>query len=415
MTIYDIIVIGADAAAYAGAAYAAARGKKTALVAERLFPSRFDSDLTPSIPNAVWRRLELETCGAAADELASRRTLLAEGKTIETAKTARQTSRLLKAHRPAAAKLWPDFQAEMESAAFQPAANMYAQAARRAGDVVSDYFEDADLQAHLLAHSLAGAGRGPKEIGSAIFVHEQAHPENWPVRLNNDKGGWRSVLTERCKHFGVEIIDDKIRSILSADKTARAVALANGDEVRGKTLFFPAGDTAARFGLMRCASDAALYARDTAIAVVRFRLSGKLEAHDEQRKSLTQIIDGQTDLQTARDDARAGKISEHLPVQYELLPGGDVLARSAFCPVQFQTEDGPRDWTGQDRQIVAGVIRKKLASRLSDLEEKIRRTETYIFSPRDMPPADCARVIVSPSAGGDIATAARLIDAMIES
>ena len=401
----------------------AACGARTALVKERLAPVRFESDLAPSISNAIWRRLELQSCGAMTEPVKARRTLLPGGEIIETTKNAQATAKSFADKNENDARLWPDFLRDME--AFRNSRGLvetgrrslgdYAQFAGRAQDLIADYFQDEKIRAHILGNAFVNIGRGPQEAGSAMTVYSHTRQHAWRVRLRGEKGDWRALLADRCAHFGVDVYDEKIAGIPAPEKTQRSIALASGARVVGKTVFFANSIVASRFGFADCMDDAALYKPDLATATVRLRLSGKLENDLADANVEMMIIDDESDLQNARDDAMAQQIPDKLPIAFEILSNGDILARSAYCPVKFRSDEGDRDWTGQDRQVLAKRFKERLIDRLPELKEKITRTETYVVTPRKGVDIDCRHIVINADSGGDISSAVAKIDAVIAS
>ncbi len=429
---FDFLVIGDDEASLAAAAAAAKAGARVVLLApsDRKKKAR---PAAPSIPNFVWRRLDLQEYDLTVEPVSARITLFKEGGTFATYANTRATMDALAEQESADHLLWRDFVEDMQALASdhahgpatklrEPTPKSFAsvlgdpEALEKTSmlygacaDILDDYFSDSRIKTHLAAHALGGGGRGDQEAGSAEILTEFLDVDAWRVRTPKDGPALRVVLEQACQDAGVAITSDKPVEVTQAGKAVN-ISFGGEDKIKVKYVFF-ATPLAARMAGARDGRSA-LGLAPHAEFTMRFRLADSAETPCGDSSAIFQILDERADIQAARDAAVQGKLYDKLPVEFEYAPNGELIARTSFLPAAFFEAGEWRGWTGQDRQAVAAIIKERLSSRIPDFASHIRRSETELSAP---PSGDTLfsaidRVVVQPHRHNAMSAAVKLID-----
>lgn len=432
---FDFLVIGDDEASLCAAASAAKCGARTAQLRIAQRKKQNAGAAAPAIPNFVWRRLDLQEYDLALEAVSARVTLFKDSDPIITYANPRQSSEALEERKLDDHFVWGDFVEEVSSLARNTALtepNSYASPAANedllslltdpraldrtarlygaCADLVDDYFSDERLKAHISAHALATSGEGDCEIGSARAVAEFLDEDAWRVRAPRDAIGVMSVLEQVAKDAGVAAYTGKITDVSRDGAKHVNVSIGAENIVKTRYVFFATPDAALAAGV---ASErgGALHANFT----VRFKLSNRIEPPAGDEKSIFEIIDDGSDIRSAREAAVKGRLYDRAPVEFEFTPNGEVIAHTAYFPAAFYEDGAWRGWTGQDRQAAAAIIKNRVAARLPDFADAVRRTETEVVTPtmRRSLFNGCDRVIIQPNRHNAISAAVSLIDQVI--
>ncbi len=427
---FDVIVIGDDAPSLCAAAAAAQAGANTALAATGAVT--YGGPSVCDIPNFVWRRLDLQAFGLETEPVSARITLFADGKSTVTHRMPDDTIEALRECDPDAAAIWPAMTDEMRALGesdFTAAAGGKAPAlatlvsARAFADLglltgsgaelVEDYVNGGPLNTHINAHALAPFGLGGDEAGSAVALPDFFDENAWRVRA---KSGARSIigaLRKACEHHGVEPAAAGIDLAIADGARHNNIIFNNGEKIRARHIFFACPDAAEAAGYDGGESHAPV---NGAHAVMRIKLRDRVEPPAGDPGALFQIVDRTGEMKKARDAAIMGRICDALPVQFEFTDKGDIIARSAYIPMRLQEEGEWRDWTGQDRQLLASTIVNRLASRINGLHEQVKKTDLKIVTRNSVGErkfAGAQNVTLQPRRHNAIAAAVALIDTVL--
>lgn len=443
---FDILVIGDDEAAMCAAAAAAKTGARAGLVRQEDRRRKLVGASAPMVPNFVWRRLDLQDYDLALEPVSRRVTLLRDGDPVSTYANPRTTAEALAEGGVDDHLLWRDFVADAaaladggyladswfnsavesgkafaafvtEPAALDRASRLFGPCA----DLLSDYFTDDRLVTHVAAHALAPGGYGDREVGSTPEIAAFFGEEGWRVRTQKDAQPLRAVLEQVCLNAGVVMFSGSVREATSSGARPATVLIGDVDKVRARHIFFATPDAASEAGALACRGDRAASRAENATLTMRFRLSEPIEAPLGDDKAVFQIIDSHADIQAARDAAVQGRLYDKAPIEFEISPGGEVVARTSYLPGAFYEDGEWRGWTGQDRQAAAAIVKERLASRLPEFAARVRRTESDLCAPLNSrairadraPFANCDRVIIQPQRHNAIGAAVRLIDKVL--
>lgn len=433
---FDFLVIGDGEAALCAAAAAAKAGALVAMLSLRPQKKNAVAPATASVPNFVWRRLDLQDYDLVLEPVSARVTLFADGEPIITGPNPRQTSDALGEKEIYGHEIWAEFVEEaralndagfMVSSAFGagPAdtrafAKMLSspraveRAARLFGpcvDFVSDYFNDEKLKAHVSAHALAPAGAGDYEAGSAAALAEFVEEDSWRVRAGGDAKSLRAVLERVCQDAGVKVFSGRVTNISSESGKQVSITLGSDETIKVRRIFFATPDEAMIAGALN--TGAALRTTEHhALFAVRIKLSEPIDPPTDDKKAIFQIVDVGDDLQEARDAALSGRMHERAPVEFEFTEDGEILARTSYLPSAFYEDGAWRGWSGQDKQAAATVVKDRLISRMPGLARLIRSVESEVATPFAGQSSfdHCKEVVVQRRRHNAISAAVKLID-----
>lgn len=433
-TTYDIFVVGSDEASLCAAACAARAGARVGLLRPKgkTLPG---ASVSP-VPNAVWRRLDLQDFGLSLDPVSARVTLLPEGKTVATYASARRTDDALAEQGVDDHLLWRSFLDDMaglkRSARLGDALtagvngvtpltslledeNRLFAMGRITGpctDILDDYFADAGLKAHLAAHALGTTGLGGREYGAAAVLPDAIEAGAWRMRTEEGETSLVSALEKACEQYGVEMYEGDLLSISAEGGKYKTVEFTSDKSAKARCVFFATPDAVAKAGVDVAASPIA--AGESVTASMRFRLRKSLTPPAGDADAIFFIIDDIDELQTARDSATDGRLPEALPIEFEFAHNGDLIARTVYCPKSFREDDTWREWTGQDKQAVAARMTQRLASRLNGFSEAVKKSKLELvgaekngaIAPRDL-------IVIQPHHHNAIGEAVNLIDKVL--
>lgn len=440
----ELLIVGGSEAAYCAAAAAARAGASTALV------SRKKGEAAPSpscchVPNFVWRRLDLQEYGLALEPVSARVTLLPNGQSVATYRSARETKAALAQAGKQDHVLWADFAADMNklggdvslvhegagSASQKSAAQKKSKLSYLFGDLetlsaigqisgscaslLDDYLGDAGLKAHVAVHALSRAGIGAAEAGGASALPEFLSDEAWRMRPSKDGPPLIKTLETICRDNGVDCRQDEIVDIESEGGRSQTVTFASGDKIKARYIVFASPEAASASGYFGAASP--LAARGRATAQLRIKLKKPMAAPAADERAVFQILDDLDDLQSASDAVADGALPEKPPVAFEFAENGDIIAETSYCPKAFREEDEWRGWTGQDRQAMTKRIMDRLSDRIDGLAVNVRKSDLKLFG-ADGPEKDRFvnggdNIFILPNRHNAVAEAVKLIDRVL--
>lgn len=433
---FDIIVVGEDEASLCAAACAAKSGAQIGLVRRAKKSKATAIGAVSNIPNFVWRRLDLQDYGVTIEPVSARVTLFDEGAHVTTLQGARETRTALLDAGFEGGGVWEDFVSELTlleddglsaetcSCASEAGAEILAdllsnikaldRANRLSGSAVSlldDYFNNSRLKDHVAAHALAPSGGGGAESGSARALVDYLHEDAWRVRVHSEQGPLREVLATICDASGVKSYAAPGLRFESRPKF-KEVFLGKEERLKTRRIFFASPAAAAQAGVGKSARRGG-----AATATLRLKLSeGEDAPSAEDKKAIFQIIDDAKQLQTAHDDAVAGRLPASLPVEFEFDARGGLIARSAYCPAAFLEDGEWRGWTGQDRQVVEARMKERLTQRLPGLAPLIRKSKLEITgAATEEQTVVSDAFIIQPHQHNAVSAAVKLIDKVIAS
>ncbi len=437
---FDFLIIGDDEASLCAAACAQKAGAKVAMVRSSKSNKKQSARALSSVPNFIWRRLDLQEFDLTLDKVSARVTLLESGDPVVTLVGGRDTKAALANAGVDEYALWEDFVDEtavladggfINSALSGASKDGAASLANLLGDrtalsrasllagscraLLDDCFEDNRLKDHIAAHALAPSGLGGAEPGSAFALTDYFDDDAWRMRVAGEGKSLYEILTAVCERSGVKIFTKPLGRMSSDGGKYKTAVFDDDEKLKTRVVFFATPDAAVEAGAGHCAPGASIRGAGTATAAMRLKLSEKIDAPAHDEDAIFQIIDDGDDLQDARDAAISGRPPERLPVEFEIAKNGDILARSAYFPSVFYADNEWRGWTSQDRQAAAMQIRERLTSRLPGLANLILKATIDITGAvsGDAVFPDCAGVVVQPSRHSAISAAVRLIDRMM--
>jgi phytoene dehydrogenase-like protein len=437
---YDLLVVGGDEASLCAAACAARSGARVGVLRPPPESKRRSSGSMCAVPNFVWRRLDLQDYGLSLEPISARVTLMPKGQSVATYASARQTDDALAESGIEDHLLWAPFVSDMARlkeaaklgddlggiangaapfAAFLEDARQLSALGQLTGscsDLLDDYFSDPQLKAHVAAHALGVTGFGGKELGTAKILPEFLSDCAWRARVGDDASPLLPILETICEKSGVEFNQGALVSVSAESSKYKTVDISGGEKVKTKFVFFASPEAATLAGVE--ASFAPLAAGGSVTAVMRFTLKRSLAPPAADKSAVFQIIDDVDELQAARDCAVDGQLPDPLPIEFEFADNGDLIARTSYCPKAFREDNEWRDWTGQDRQVVAARIRQRLASRIKGMSGAVKKTKIVFIGAdegvngaRAVAPRDL--VVIQPNRHNAISAAVKLADKVL--
>lgn len=428
---YDLLVIGAEPAGFAAAACAARQGANVGLIRAGEKKPRGGSN--PGIPDFVWRKLNLQDAGLDVQPVSARVSLFEGGRSIATYASAGKTRDALEKTGGGDHHLWADFNdalsrlwsegedvARASAAGKEKSAPLLAalcapQGAAAAGrltrstsSLLEDFFASDELKTHLASVALAPFGLGGDEPGSGLALAALSEPAAWRMRGGAKGRSLLEALEEAAKAAGVEIIEQRLRSVAAADNRARAVTLENGDVIRARHVMAASIDAAARADLDLAPAFSPLARRDGAVADIRLRFQKAPPALEAGKGAVYYLADSLGAIADARDAALEGRLIERMPISFEFNKD-EIVVHAPYCPAFLKTENEIREWSEQDRQALGMQIVARLEPFLNGATKSVKRIDIRVTPAAPLPGDAPARAILAPPPGHDpIGAAARL-------
>ncbi len=436
---FDVLVVGSDEASLCAAACAARGGARVGLLRQKQSSKSQPIASISAVPNAVWRRLDLQDFGVSLDPVSARATLLPEDKAVVTYDSARKTGDALAAEGVDDHLLWSAFLDDMKQLkrtarlddmtttgvnGTAPLVSLLEDTQRLAaiGQVtgsctaqLDDYFSDPELKAHLAAHAMGRVGLGGKELGAALELAEAMDDTAWRVRANGGNKPLFSALEKVCAESGVEFFEGTLVSVTADGNKHKSVNITGDQKVKTRWVFFATPEAAVSAGIDRPASPIASGGMVTAL--MRFKLKKPMTPPTADENAVFFILDDIEELQEARDSVIDGQLPETLPVEFEFAANGDVVARTQYCPKAFREENEWREWTGQDRQALAARITQRLSSRMKNFSKAIKKSSIDMIG-AETPSSDVIDsspelFVIQPNHQNSIGAAVRLLDKVL--
>lgn len=430
---YDLVVIGADAAGTAAAACAARQG---ADIGARVALIRTGEEQTggvsaPAVPDFVWRRLNLHETAYSARPVEAMVSLFDDGRTLSTFQNRRKTAaavadaevdphRIYQDLSGSLERLWDSAESVlrlsaksgrgvMERLAAEDGARFAERVVESLDAVLDDHFEDGALKANLASAALMPFGLAGDEPGSALALAAMSDAAAWRVRPADKSPSLARILEEAAQAAGVEIIESGVVSVQYTEGRGRKVVLENGETLKTARVMAAsaASPTASRLG--SAGGFSPLARKEGASAEVRVRL-GKAPPPPAGHKSAIYFAPGSAEtLKAARDAALEGRIPDEPPIFFEFNKD-EIIVRAPYCPAALYSEDEPREWSEQDRQMLGRLVLERLGKVLNGAVQNVRKVDVKI-STRGVDikarPNE-AGVLVPPASHDEIGAAARL-------
>jgi len=401
---FDLVIIGAELSGLAAAACAAHSGARCAVIATG--HETEDQALVASIPNFVWRRLDLHEIGLMPEPVSACVSLFKETDAITTFSDDHETLEALEKISPADGSLWTDFRAEMrrKQKSKKPAGDQIVTGARK--------LNQAALLDGMLTDSGLTFGIGGEEPGSGFALASAADWSAW--RVKNDES-LNQAMDRVCEKLDVERVSYPVRRIERHDGRSYNIDFDLGDGFRTRSVMTSSPRIAIAMGLRTNDDPSPLAAPESAEAVISVKLSEAPQPPagvKDANQAIYYISESADEIRAARDAVLEGRTPDNPPVTFEF---GDkeIIARTPFCPRFLASEDGPREWTGQDRQILGKQVVQRLGEYLNGTLETIQRTDVKIFGAAELDPehplnTDMPAISTPAPEMNEIAAAARL-------
>ncbi len=362
-SVIDLVVIGADAAGLAAAACAARAGAKVALAPTG--GEVVDDGFVAEPPNFIWRLLDLHQYDLRFEDPGDDTTLFSAKATLSTGADARATADGLAAREPALAFLWPGFVEELTLAAGRAAEDRGNLAPGRfmsANAALDDYFDDEDLKTHLVSALVSRFGLAGDEAGSAQALASLSGAG----RRRTLRRALDDALKSAALAAGVDIRDERLQAVRRADGKSWTITMADGRDLRARDVMASSAVIGEAAGLRITSAGSPLLRRAGAEATIRIRYDRrpKLSGRDAAARYFTATSREQ--IRRARNAMTEGRIAEDAPLTFEFC-GKDVIARAPYCPARLRENGHFREWTGQDRQILARHATKEIERLFGDV------------------------------------------------
>lgn len=434
----DFVVIGGGDTAYCAAAVAASLGARATLIdidQDAGLPVAGAHASSGSVPNSLWRRLNLQNYGLALEPTPAFTTLLPKGRMVSTYQNDSQTEQLLAELCNGDHAYWRDFLADMRNledcSAFRkltgfngathkpsngngngspsiPDSKLFGDAA----SFLEDYFSHKDLITHLLAQVMAQNGMGAATTGSALALPGFFLEEAWPQQPSPGGAPLIEVLRQACETLEVEIISSAVVEIGARTRKRRSIVLSNGDSLDASIVYFASPNDAASLGVAAGASP--LHAAPLRTAQLRITLSDSIAVPGGEDGAMFQIADSIDEIQEAFEAASLGRLPVRLPVGFQMIDENTIVATTHYCPRTLCEDGVSREWTSQDKQALTSAIISRLDSRLPGISEKTseRQLSLSANTPIETPISvfDHDGVIVQPHRHDGIAVAEDLVE-----
>lgn len=430
--VYDFVIIGDDAPSLCAAAAAAAAGARAARIAG-LQSSDIASPSISEIPNFVWRRLNLQQHGLTLVPVSAEVTLLKDANSVSTFENAGATGVALRAAEKEGADLWTSFRSEMaalsapeagagaagalppmsllSAVGSESALAAFGKISGGASAILDDFFNDGDLASHVAAHALGPGGVGGDETGSATLLSDYCAAHGWRVRANEGCAQIIAALKAAGEQAGVSVYREEIEAIRAEGAKADLIIFGNGDQIKARWTVLASPGAAMRAGYpIRLSARAPFNSVD---AKVRLSLREAMTPPAGDQHAVFSLIDARTDLSSARDEVVKGRLPDCLPLTFEFSEKGDIIASTAYAPRLFRDDDGWREWTGQDRQLLAKTMIDRLETRMPGLRANVRSNRVEILGANQSEHnifKEARRILFQERRHGGVAAAVLMID-----
>ncbi len=423
---YDLVVFGAEPSGLAAAACAARSGAYCAVVKTGLEANSVTA--APAVPDFVWRSLDLHETGLKIEPVSARISLFEGRSAIATYADERQTQEAITEINAMDGALWMDLAGELaaktkgedvDAAALLerlseivPGLHDDAFAVQSLRELLDDFFESDDLKAHLSAVA-----------GSAFAVGGEEPGSSRALAAVNDVGAWRVknadllclTLERLCERLGVERIAAPLTRLERQDARMLKVEFEDQDPIRTRAFMAASLRLAYLAGLKVEGPASPMAHNDTAEATISVKLADQpmppTNAPGDQN-AIYYIAETADEIRIARDAVLEGRMPENPPLVFEF-GEKEIIVRAPYCPRLIASEEGPREWTGQDCQVLGKQVLQRLGKYLNGALKDVQRTDVELSGALDAEGAqqlnDDAPAVPAPAVGGnEIGAAATL-------
>ena len=428
---FDLVVFGAEPSGLAAAACAAKAGARCAII-KTGFELPTDRSVS-TIPNFVWRQLDIHETEFSVVPVSAHVSIFQDGRSISTFDNSQKTQETLIEDGVQGATLWRDFQAELQrlhdrktstSKAIDPNGqfkdfSLDCSPTESMADMLNDYFGAGDLKTHLASITAMNFGIGGEEPGSCEALASTSDKSSWRIRNGEELVG---ALERICERLGIEQFASQIRRIQCQDSRNILIDFELGDGIRTKSIMActPRIARAARLKVKGGASSIAN--GENAEAVISVKLSQKPappKGVQNTDDAIFFIAESPGELRAAQDAVLEGRTPDNPPLMFEFVDR-EIRVRAPYCPRVLQSEEGPREWTGQDRQALGKQVVRRLGEYLNGALQDIQRTDVKIFGATDLEPehelnSDAPEILAPAPDMNEIGAAAKLALRLIDS
>lgn len=423
---YDLVVFGAEPSGLAAAACAARAGAYCAVVKTGLEANSLAA--APAVPDFVWRNLDLHETGLAIEPVSARISLFEGRAAIATYADERQTQEAIAEVSPMDGALWSDLSSELAAKVKEEDADPVALleglaqimpdlhddpfAIQSLRELLDDFFENEDVKAHLAAVAGSEFAIGGEEPGSSRAL-----------AAVNDEGAWRVknadllclTLERLCERLGVERIAAPLSSLERQDGRTLKVEFEDQEPIRTRAFMASTPRLAYMAGLKVEGPVSPMSHSDTAQAIISVKLADQPSPPSDvpgDRHAIYYIAETAEEIRIARDAVLEGRMPENPPLVFEF-GEKEIIVRAPYCPRLIASEDGPREWTGQDCQVLGKQVLQRLGKYLNGTLKDVQHTDVELSGALDADGAqqlnEDAPAVQAPAVGGnEIGAAASL-------
>jgi len=393
---FDLVVFGAEPSGLAAAACAARTGALCAVITTGL--ERPANTSISDIPNFVWRQLDLHETDLTVEPVSAFVSLFKDGRKIQTHASDQQTQEVLTKLSASDGALWQDFKSEMQRKRTKTN-SLHDEIIGDEGDlehlmmdgatiesmatVLDDYFEVDELKTHLASVAGLGFGVGGEEPGSAFALASAFGQSSWRIR-NAEK--LSQTLTLICERLGVEQFTSAVRRIERRDAKSTDIDFELGDDIRARYVMACSSRIVNAANLKTTGDPSPLTNKDAAEAIISVKLSEAPQPPEGVAEGAVYYVAESVDeIRVAREAVLEGRTPDHPPMMFQF---GDkeILVRTPYCPRIFVSEDGPREWTGQDRQVLGKQVVERLGQYLNGALQDVQRTDVKLYGAVELEP-----------------------------
>jgi phytoene dehydrogenase-like protein len=274
-------------------------------------------------------------------------------------------------------------------------------------DLVAEFFENELLRATIAARGIFGTAFGPWSAGSSLVLLLRAggdsHPAGTASFAMGGMGAVTQAMTAAAKEAGAEIRNGaEVKEISVKDGAATAVVLANGEEIRAKTIVSNADPRRTLLHLVdptHLTPDFVMklqnYRMPGTVAKVNLALSAlptftalKDDAGDEALRGRIHIGPEIDYLERAFDESKYGNFSQHPYLEVtipsltdpSLAPAGKHVMSVYMQYAPFKLKNGG-NWDSQ-RDALGNTVVKTLSEYAPDLPRHVE--DGQIITPKDL-------------------------------
>lgn len=384
---FDLVVFGSEPSGLAAAACVAKAGGTCAIL-----KTGFERPTIASVcdvPNFVWRKLNLHETDLVTEPVSAFVSLFEGGTTVQTTANDQKTQEKLSQHNSSDGALWRDFKAELsrrQSGHASQVTNinegvpslltMDGDITETMVSVLNDYFESDQLKIHLASVAGLGFGLGGEEPGSVSALGAALAKTAWRVR---DADALVQKLNLVCERLGVENLSTPVRRIEARSRRVIDIDFELGDGISTQYVMACSERIARAAGLSIKNDQSVLSSKENAEALIRVKLSDQPSPPESiNDDAIFFIAESVDEIRAAKDAVLEGRLPDDPPMMFEF-GEKEIVVRMPYCPRIFQSENGQREWTGQDRQMLGAKVVQRLGRYLNGALENVQRTDVKLY------------------------------------